>query len=78
MLNCQITSNTTGIVFSVVLRGASDRDKLSTFPHLTQGIIQELQLVLVHTLSYITLRTLFRFADPAALDLGFQLISISH
>jgi hypothetical protein len=39
--------------------------------------IQALQLELVHTLSYKTIHSLFRFANPAALDLELQLISIS-
>jgi hypothetical protein len=39
--------------------------------------IQALQLELVHTLSYKTIHSLFRFANPAALDLELLLISIS-
>jgi hypothetical protein len=34
--------------------------------------------LLVHTLSYITIHTLFGLANPPALDLELQLISISH
>jgi hypothetical protein len=50
----------------------------SALSHISHNeFIQALQLELVHTLSYKTIHSRFRFANPAALDLELQLISIS-
>jgi hypothetical protein len=50
----------------------------SALSHISHRELSRSSSLLLHTLSYITIHTLFRLDNPAALDLELQLISISH
>jgi hypothetical protein len=50
----------------------------SALSHISHRELSRSSSLLVHTLSYIIIHTPLRLANPAALDLELQLISITH